>query len=52
MTLRTKARRYLKLKQELSQLEREIKKEAVPIFRAEGYLATPHFDRILQRVAA
>lgn len=47
MTLKQKIRQYQKLRQQLPQLEREIRAEAMPKLREQGILATPRLERII-----
>lgn len=49
--LTRKVRRYQRLKALLPTLEAEIKTEAALIYRAEGYLANPRIERIIERFA-
>ena len=52
MTLKQKVRQYHAAQQKLRQLEAEIKREASQVYRAEGHLVTPRFERIIERFAA
>lgn len=47
--LQSKIRRYKRMARDLPRLEREIKREAASLLAAEGYKATPRFERLLEQ---